>query len=156
MLTFGPKDFLAHYSVGIAVVVSFTLGDGASKYWGLKNKPKIHHSVSYKSRGKISWIFRKYKSIHPSIIFFLVGDSKLKKPISLHIVTKKFAFESDTELAFDFLKPQNPYLSFYSKNTINSGKLCLLDWNSRKQTNISVQNRWLLFCYMIVAKMNFL
>lgn len=153
MLSSGPKDLLFHYSVDVAVVVSFTLGDGASKYWGLKNKPKMHHSVSYKSSRKISWVFHKYKSIHLSIFFFLFGDSELQKPINLHIVTRKFAFELHIELPFHFLKPQNPYLSFYSKNTIDSGELCLLDWNTRKQTNILVQNRWLLYDS---TKMNFL
>lgn len=56
-LVLSAKDFLFHHGIGIAVVVSFTLEDGTSKYWGLKNKPKPHHSVSYKSSRKISCIF---------------------------------------------------------------------------------------------------
>lgn len=84
MLASGPKDFSFHYNE--AVVISFALGDGASKLSsGLKTKPKYVIWFLTSQEGR-------YKSVHSSVFYFLVKDSELQKPLSLHIVTKKFAF----------------------------------------------------------------
>lgn len=84
MLASSPKDFLFHYNE--AVVISFTLGDGASKLSsGLKTNPKYVIWFLTSQEGR-------YKSVHPSVFYFLVRDSELQKHLNLHIVTKKFAF----------------------------------------------------------------